>query len=477
MTPDELADDLHDVAEALTNRMGTHRVDLDALIEVPGVSAQGFDPDEVRRSAEAVADLMRVRRLEGVRLLEVDDAHPAVYGERLDAPEGSPTVLLYAHHDVQPPGPDEAWTSPPFSPTERDGRLYARGSADDKGGILAVLAAVDAWLVARGQPPVGVKVFIEGEEEIGSTHLEAFLAEYADLLAADVVVLCDAVNLAEGAPAVTTSLRGLVDADVTLRAASHPLHSGMYGGIVPDPVGGLAKLLASLTDDRGEVAIAGFCDDVRSLDGEERARLADLDITPTRLRADAGLLEGVPFAGDPARPLLEKLWHRPSLAVIGIDAPARAGSSNTLQPEASARISVRLAPGQDHERALDRLCGHLEAAAPFGLEVQVTPGVASPGFLADPSHGSVRAARAALEAAYGTPAALAGVGGSIPFVDAITRALGDDDAPAPALLTAVADPDARAHGIDESLGLADWHRACLAHAYLLGALARQGSPR
>ncbi|MFO8074744.1 MAG: M20/M25/M40 family metallo-hydrolase [Actinomycetota bacterium] len=474
MTPAELSDDLHDVAEALTNRMATHRVDLEALIEVPGVSAPGFDPAEVRRSAEAVADLMRARRLEGVRLLEVDDAHPAVYGERLDAPAGAPTVLLYAHHDVQPPGPAEAWTSPPFSPAERDGRLYARGSADDKGGVLAILAAVDAWLAARGHPPVGVKVLVEGEEEIGSTHLGAFLAEHADLLSADVVVLCDAVNLAEGTPAVTTSLRGLVDADVTVRATSHALHSGMYGGIVPDPVTGLAKLLASLTDDRGDVAIPGFCDDVRPLDAEERARLADLDVEPTRLRADAGLLEGVPFAGDPARPLLEKLWHRPCLAVIGVDAPARAGASNTLQPEASARVSVRLAPGQDPARALDRLCGHLEAAAPFGLDVEVTPGVASPGFLADAGHPSLHAARVALEAAYGAPAALAGVGGSIPFVDAITRALGDADDPAPALLTAVADPDARAHGIDESLGLVDWHRACLAHAYLLGALAERG---
>ena len=473
MDPTELAAGLADVGDALTNRMAGHRVDLERLVEIGSVSADGFDPGEVRRSAEAVADLLRARHLDGVRLLEVDGAHPAVYGERLDAGAGAPTVLCYAHHDVQPPGDPDAWTSPPFVPAERGGRLYGRGTADDKGGIVAIAAAIDAWLAARGAPPVNVKVFVEGEEEIGSPNLAAFLEAYADVLWADVVVLCDAANWRSGVGTLTTTLRGLVDAEVTVRATDHALHSGMYGGPVPDPVAGLAKLLGGLVDDRGEVAIDGFCDDVAEPSDEQRRRLAALDFDEADFRSDAGLLDGVPLAGDPDRHPLERLWNRPALSVIGVDAPSVEASSNTLQPSARGRVSVRLAPGQDAERARDRLCRHLAAAAPWGLEVEVVPGAGAPGFEADVDHPAFRAGEAALEAAYGVPAAMAGVGGSIPFVDAIARAFADPEGtPAPTLLTAVADPDTRAHGIDESLPLDDWDRACLAHAYLFEALGR-----
>ncbi len=473
MTPAQLAAELTDVSEALTNRMGTHRVDLENLVRIPSVSAPGFDPAEVRRSAEAVADLLRNRRFSRVQLLEVDGAHPAVYGERLDAGPHAPTVLCYAHHDVQPPGDAAAWQSPPFSPTERDGRLYGRGTADDKGGVVCLVAAVDAWLAARGAPPVNVKVFVEGEEETGSPNLQAFLTTHRSLLDADVVVLCDAANWQPGVGTLTYLLRGLVDAEVTLRATDHALHSGMYGGPVPDPVTGLAKLLGGLVDDHGEVAVPGFSDDVREPTAAERQRIAALDFDEDAFRADAGLRDGVPLAGDPARHPLERLWNRPALATIGIDAPSVAASSNTLQPEARARVSARLAPGQDPKRALDLLCHHLATQAPWGLEADVVPGAAAPAFVADPGHQAFEAAEVALEAAYGRPAAIAGVGGSIPFVDAIVNACAAaDGTPAPALLTAVADPDTRAHGIDESMPLDDWHRACLAHAYLLGSLAR-----
>ena len=472
MTPTDLAAALTDVAEALTNRMGTHRVDLERLVEIPSVSAPGFDPGDVRRSADAVAELLRNRRFDGVRLLEVDGAHPAVYGERLDAGPDAPTVLCYAHHDVQPPGDPSAWRSPAFAPTERDGRLYGRGTADDKGGVVCLIAAVDAWLAARGAPPVNVKVFFEGEEEIGSPNLATFLESYRDVLVADVVVLCDAANWREGVGTLTYLLRGLVDAEVTLRSTEHALHSGMYGGPIPDPVAGLAKLLGGLLDEQGEVAIPGFSDDAREPSDAERERIAALDFDEGSFRAEAGLRPGVPLAGDPERHPLERLWNRPALAVIGLDAPSVDGSSNTLQAEARGRVSARLAPGQDPERARDLLCRHLAEAAPWGLEVEVAPGAAAPAFVADPAHPAFEAAETALEAAYGAAAALAGIGGTIPFVDAIARAFAKPDgSPAPALLTAVADPDSRAHGIDESMPLDDWHRACLAHAYLLGSLA------
>jgi cysteinylglycine-S-conjugate dipeptidase len=471
-----LAVDHADVRAVLDERMPQHRADLDALVRIPSVSADPAAAAEVRRSAEAVRDLLAARGLRGARLLELDGAHPAVYAEHLAAGDDAPTVLLYAHHDVQPPGDATAWTSPPFEPVERDGRLYGRGAADDKAGILVHVAAVEAWLRARGELPCNVKVVIEGEEETGSEHLDGFLTAYADLLRADVMILTDSVNWKVGVPSITYLLRGLVDCEVEVRGLDHALHSGMYGGPVPDPLTGLVKLLAGLTDEHGAVAIPGFADDAREPSEVERARLAALGFDESAFRADAGLLDGVSLGGDPSLHPLERLWMRPNATIIGLDAPAVATSSNTLVPAARARISVRLAPGQDPERARAVLVDWLRATAPWGLHVEVTPGAAAGAFVADPdvepTRSAFSAAGAALEAAYGHPAVHMGVGGTIPFVepfaDAFARA---DGTPAPALLLGVEDPDTRAHGIDESLHLGDWRNACLAEAYLLAALA------
>ncbi len=460
------------MAVTLRQRMDGHRRNLEALVRIDSVSAAGFDPARVRASAEAVRDLLAAGGLEHVRLLEVDGAHPAVYGDWLHA-DGAPTVLLYAHHDVQPPGDAAAWTSPAFDPTERDGRLYARGAADDKAGVMVHAAAVDAWLTARGALPVNVKVIVEGEEETGSEHLAEFLARYADLLRADVVVVTDTDNWQVGVPAITYLLRGLVDCDVELRALDHALHSGMYGGPVPDPVSGMIKLLAGLTDEHGAVAIPGFADDVRRPTAAERERMAALDFDPERFRAEAGMLPGVELVGDPGAHVLERLWMRPCATVIGFDAPAVATSSNTLVPSARARVSVRLAPGQDPLRARARLCGWLEDHVPWGLQATVIPGAAGAPFLADPTGPAFTAAATALEAAYGHPVVYQGLGGSIPFLADITAAFSTDPGrPVPALLLGVEDPDTRAHGIDESLHLADWAKACLGEAYLFAELAR-----
>ncbi|MDP9405685.1 MAG: M20/M25/M40 family metallo-hydrolase, partial [Actinomycetota bacterium] len=331
---------LDDVAGTLRDRLPVHRGDLEALVRIPSVSAPGFDPAAVRRSAEAVAALLTERGLDHVELLEVDGAHPAVYGDVVAAGD-APTVLLYAHHDVQPPGDGAAWTSDPFTPTERDGRLYGRGAADDKAGVLLHVAAIDAWLRARGALPVNVKVIVEGEEETGSEHLGAFVERYADLLRADVLVVADTTNWRVGVPALTYLLRGLVDCEVELRALDHPLHSGMYGGPVPDPLTGMVKLLAGLTDEHGAVAVPGLRDDVRAPTAAERKRLAALDFDAERFRDEAGLLDGVAFGGDPALHPLERLWMQPNVTIIGLDAPAVATSSNTLVASARARISVR----------------------------------------------------------------------------------------------------------------------------------------
>lgn len=468
-TPSHPTDLLADVAEQVDARTATHRQDLEGLVRIPGVSAAGFDPAEVRRSAEAVRDLAMARGCEHAELLEIDDAPPAVLAERGPAGDrpDAPTVLLYAHHDVQPPGELDAWSSPPFEPTERGERLYGRGTADDKAGIVAHLAAIDAWSRARGGPPCTVKLIVEGEEEVGSAHLSEFLAAHGDRLGADAVVVADTLNWQVGVPTLTTSLRGLADAVVEVRALDHAVHSGMYGGPAPDPVTALAKLLAAAVDEHGAVAIPGFVDDARPVSAAERQALQQLDFDVETFRRDAGLLPDVPLAGDPDAHPLERVWRRPHLTVVGIDAPGVEGAANAIQPSARAKVSVRLAPGQDPNRARRLLADWLASNVPFGLEVTVTEGTAAAPFEVDQQHPAVGAAADALAGAYGHEPVFAGVGGSIPFLEPLTTRLGD----VPVLMVGIEDPDTRAHGIDESLHLGDFVRACHGQARLLDALA------
>ena len=453
-----------DIRDTLVNRMATHRIDLERLVAIPSVSAAGFDHSEVRHCAVAVRDLLAARGCTDARLLEVDGSHPAVYAEWLGAGDQRSTVLCYAHYDVQPPGDPDAWTTPPFEPTERDGRLFGRGAADDKAGIMVHVAAIDAWLSTHDHLPLNIKVLVEGEEETGSAHLGDLLDRYGDVLRADVVIITDSMNWQIGTPALTHSLRGLVDCVVEVRALDHPVHSGMYGGPVPDALTGLVALLAGLVDASGAVAIPGFDDDAPPA-GDVGIDVLDFDVD--RFRAEAGVRDGVELIGGDDAHVLERLWYRPAISVIGLDAIPVAAASNTLTAAARAKVSARLAPGQDPRRALDLLVGWLEQHAPWGLEVAVTPGAVGNGYHADPDHPAMKAARRALASAYDAEPALIGVGGSIPLIEPLTRTFGD----IPALLTGVEDPDTRAHGIDESLHLDDWERACLAEAYLLAELA------
>lgn len=456
-----------DIRDTLINRMATHRIDLERLVTIPSISAAGFDGDDVRRCAHAVRDLLAARGCANARLLEVDGSHPAVYADWLDAGPDRPTVLCYAHYDVQPPGDAAQWTTPAFEPAERDGRLYGRGAADDKAGIMVHVAAIDAWLSTHDRLPCNVKVIVEGEEETGSEHLEQLLESHGELLRSDVVIITDSMNWKVGTPALTTSLRGLVDCVVEVRALDHPLHSGMYGGAVPDPLIGLSKILASLLDDNGEVAIPGFADDAPP--APPRRELDDLHFDVDQFRAEAGMLDGVDVLTGDAH-VFERLWYRPAIATIGLDATRVDVASNTLAASARAKVSARLAPGQDPSRAMDLLVGWLEAQAPWGLEVNVTRGAAGSGYRADPDRSAMKAARRAMQAAFATEPVLIGLGGSIPLIEPLTQAFGD----IPALLTGVEDPDTRAHGIDESLHLDDWFRACLAEAVLFAELAGEG---
>ncbi|HEX2027029.1 MAG TPA: M20/M25/M40 family metallo-hydrolase [Nitriliruptorales bacterium] len=486
-------DHLDDVAQAVLARDEERLAALGDLVRIPSVSADGHDPAQVRRSADLTARLLRGAGLEDVRLLEVDGAHPYVYGEWRRAVELGPgdrrvasttslanpgddavTVLLYAHHDVQPVGTPDRWHSPPFEPTVRDGRLYGRGTADDKAGILVHVAAVRAWLDARGGLPVDVKVVIEGEEEIGSPHLGEFLRRHADTLRADVIVLTDATNWKVGVPALTYSLRGLAEVYVTVRALEQPIHSGMWGGPIPDALTGLLKALATLTDERGRPAVAGLFDDVRPVTDDERKRLDALDADPVQLRTEARVLPGVEWTGDPERSVLERIWMQPTVTVIGMDVPSLREASNTLLAEASAKVSIRLAPGQSPGRAAALVEQHLHDNVPFNLHVETHPGHGGQPWVTDPRGPAFEAGIAALRSAFGTEPALIGCGGSIPFVVPFSQAFGG----APCLLTGIEDPSTNAHGEDESLHLGDFSRACLAETVLLEELAaRAGAIR
>jgi acetylornithine deacetylase/succinyl-diaminopimelate desuccinylase-like protein len=302
--------------------------ELVALSRIPGVSAAGFDPKEVERSAEHVAGLLEQAGLQGVEILRVEGAHPYVLGSWMGAGTAAPTALIYAHHDVQPPGRPGHWKTPPFEPTLReDGRLYGRGVVDDKAGLLLHVAALRAWMEGAGGPPLNVKVIVEGEEETGSEHLAAFLREHRERLHADVIVLSDTANLETGLPSLTISLRGIIQLDVRVRAIDHPVHSGMWGGPVPDAATALARLLGRLVDDAGVIAIPGFHDDVPALSAEERARLAALPFDERAFRTDAGLPATAPLVGEADHSVYERLWTRPSLAVTALGRAIRRSGS------------------------------------------------------------------------------------------------------------------------------------------------------
>jgi acetylornithine deacetylase/succinyl-diaminopimelate desuccinylase-like protein len=469
MSPDDgVLDDVLDgaldgVLGAVDAGMSAAREDLEALVRIPSISAAVECVAEVQRSAEATAELLERSGMEQVRLAGVRDSHPYVVGEWMHAGTAAPTVLLYAHHDVQPPGIVERWSNDPFTPVERDGRLYGRGSADDKAGAVAHAATVAAWLQTTGSLPCNVRVLVEGEEEIGSPTLHQFLTEHVEELRSDVLVLADAGNWTVGVPGLTYSLRGLAAADIELGALEGPVHSGMAGGAVPDPVIALACVVASLVDDHGDVAIAGVWDDVRPLRDSELAPIEGFDDRPDAFARAIGMLPGVQVVGHPAVPLHARLWSRPTVTVIGIDGHPIAGSSNQVVARASARVSLRLAPGQDPERVVAQLREHVEARVPWGLEVTVTDLGGSPAWETVPEGPAFDAATRALRRGFGTDPVLMGVGGSIPFVGPFADAFGG----IPALLLGPADPGSRIHGEDESLHLEDWRKLIRSEVCLL----------
>ena len=444
---------MSDLVQRVREVLPSVRRDLEDLVRIESVWADPARRGEVQRSAEAVAKLLSDAGFGDVQIVSEGGA-PAVIA-RHPAPPGAPTVLLYAHHDVQPEGDHGQWRSPPFEPSERDGRLYGRGSADDKAGIATHLAAFRAH---GGAPPVGVTVFVEGEEESGSPSLSRLLAAQRDTLASDVIVIADSDNWSTDVPALTVSLRGLADCVVEVATLDHGLHSGLWGGVVPDALSVLVRLLASLHDDDGNVAVAGL----------HEGTAADVDYPQERVREEASLLDGVSEIGSGSVP--QRLWAKPAVTVIGIDTTSVAASSNTLIPRARAKVSMRVAPGGDARKHLAALTRHLEESAPWGAQVTVTPGDIGQPYAIDASGPVYDAARAAFRQAWRNEPVDTGVGGSIPFIAEFAAAFPS----AKILVTGVEDPATQAHSINESLHLGVLERAATAEALLLANLGSNG---
>jgi len=416
--------------DRFAQRRDEFRADLEELCRIPGVSAS--DPQAVRASAEATARLLEKHGIGGVRLLEVEGAHPAVYGE-VRAGETAPTILIYGHHDVQPVGALDRWMTPPFEPVERDGRLFARGSSDDKGGVLAHVAASASW---RGAPPCNLKFFIEGEEEIGSPNLPAFLERYGELLRADAVVLADTPNADTGIPGLTYRLRGMCMIDIEVRCLERPLHSGRGSGAAPDPIAILCRIISECGGKATALETGGAA---------------------AALRKDLGVLDGVELLGT-----REDTWTKPAITVIGFDAPPVAQSFNQIAASARARLSLRTVPPRDSREAGEELAARIHAMESPHALVSATLVKSVPWWITDATGPVFDAARRALTLGYGREAQLIGSGGTIGFVGAFASAF----AGTPLLLMGVEDPPCNAHSENESLHLGDWEK-CARSSILL----------
>ncbi|CAN5422878.1 dipeptidase [soil metagenome] len=446
--------------DAVKAGLPTSIADLSNLVRIPSVSWDGFDHDHVVASAEAVAALARgtgvFDDVDVVRLPIPATGQlglPAVIATRA-ARNGRPTVLLYAHHDVQPPGDDDDWNSIPYEPTLLGDRLYGRGAADDKAGVMAHIGAIRALITVNSDPDVGIVLFVEGEEEFGSRSLPAILERFHDRLAADAIVVADSGNWDLETPALTVGLRGAVAFNLRISTLDHASHSGQFGGAVPDAMLAAIELLATFWNKDGSVAVKGL--------ESHQAETPEYD--EAQLRAETGLLDGVEPIG--TGDLLSRTWYQPSITVTGIDAPSVRNASNTLIPSVRVRVSARVAPGQKARDYFEKLEAHLLKHAPHGARLQIEDLDLGQPFLVDTSGWAAADALDAMHEAFGKAAVLMGSGGSIPFIaDLVERY-----PKAQILITGVEDPDSRAHSPNESLHLPTFEHAILTEALLLARL-------
>ncbi len=440
-----------DLAKAVSEQFPKMVEILSDLVRIPSVSAPGYPPEPMLRSAEAIRDRLLEVGFARAEVAEIEGARPAVYGS-IPAPEGAPTVLLYAHHDVQPPGPADEWETAPFEPFQRDGRLFGRGASDDKSGVIMHLGSVAAF---AGKPPVGITVFIEGEEESGSVNLGRFLDKYAEELRADVIVIGDAGNWRVGQPGLTTKLRGLAGCIVEVRTAKNAVHSGQFGGVFPDALIALSRVLASLHNDDGTIAVEGLVS--RDTD--------PLDLTIDEIREQMGAVAGLEEIGTGG--ITSRLWTQPAISVLAIDAPPVSEAINQLVPVARAKVSMRLAPGQDAHLAMTALRDHLIASTPWGAEVTILPLDLGEPFEQETEGPAAEAWIEAMTSVWGRKPVEMGAGGSIPFVADFAERYPD----AAILLTGAGDPTSAIHAPNESQHLDDLQKSVLAQAIAFRLLA------
>ncbi|WNM23673.1 M20/M25/M40 family metallo-hydrolase [Demequina capsici] len=444
------ADDVRSQVQAL---MPGVIADLEELIAIPSISFPGYDQEPVLAMAERTLKKFRDAGFADARFMDVPSGYPPIYGE-IAGPEGAPVVVLYAHYDVQPAIESQGWTSDPWTPTRKaDGRIYGRGASDDKSGLVTHLGMMRAF---DGRPPVTLRLILEGMEETES-NLEAFVEAHPELFRCDLFVICDMGNIRVGDPVMTTALRGDVSCIVKVSTLEHPLHSGVFGGAAPDATMALARLLTTLQDDAGDVAVEGV-----TAGPWEGADLSEDDF-----RAMADMLPGVGLIGTGT--VADRLWAKPSINAIGLDTTSIADSSNVIHPTASAKISMRIVPGSDPKKELAALVAHLESHAPWGARVEVTPMKAAPPYRVRTDGPGYAAAREAMAEAFGRPCDEAGSGGSIPLLQTL-----EDAAPgAEFVLWGPEDTaQARIHASDESVDPEEIERMIVAQVLLLTRLAQ-----
>jgi acetylornithine deacetylase/succinyl-diaminopimelate desuccinylase-like protein len=445
------------IADRVSALMPQVKTELAELVAMTSVAdARQYPPEECAKAAKWVLDKFAGVGFENLRLETTADGSQAVYGER-PGPPGAPTVLLYAHYDVQPPLDEKAWRTPPFTMTEVDGRWYGRGTADCKGNILMHLTALRAL---DGDVPVSLKLIVEGSEEQGTGGLEDFVPRNADLLRADAILVCDTGNAAVGVPAVTVSLRGLANVIVTVEALSSEMHSGMFGGAAPDALAALIHMLATLRDDRGNTTIAGL-DSSQTWEG--------VAYDPQTFRKDANVLDGVDLLGDGT--VSDMLWARPAATVLGIDCPPVVGSAAAIQPRAKARINLRVPPGMDPVKAQDALIAHLEAAAPWNVKVTVEREASGSPFRAKTGGPAYQALDEAMAGAYGKGYTTLGQGGSIPLCNVFAGTYPD----AEIILMGVEEPLTLMHAPNESVAPSEIEHMAVAEALFLQNYAKAGA--
>lgn len=445
--------------------------DLRDLVKIPSISTDGEHQKEIELSAEVVCQQMKKAGLNNVEILRTGDSNPFAYGEWLGAPN-QPTLFLYSHHDVQPINYEHLWLSPPWELTAREGRLFGRGAADDKGASVAQLAAIASWLKTAGKLPVNIKMLVEGEEEVGSKNLVKFFSENRSRIQADIIVVCDTENIRVGLPSITYSLRGIVTLLVEVKSALIPVHSGMAGGAFADSALALAKVLSRLCWEDGPIPIQGFYDSVKPLTDSERKVIESLPVDSDALRKSLGVPDHVKFALQKGKSIYEQTWRHPAVTVIAIEASNIKGASNQVLPTASALVSCRIVPDQDPKHVEELLRKALSADAPWGVEVKVTAhGSSVDWWMTDPTGPAFEAAIAALEKGFKAKPVGIGCGGTIGFVRPLVELLGG----APALLLGIEDPDSNAHAPNESLHEGDWIKLIKSMAHLFGEIASRSA--